>query len=85
MCVASCQAAGDCPLGPPNTTSICYANQFCALICNGPEDCPEGLTCATDLDDSQGNPNPFRGVCVASSSCCTNEFGCFGCFWPSGA
>jgi hypothetical protein len=85
MCVAGCQTSGDCPLGPPNTTSICYQNQFCALICNGPEDCPAGLTCATDFDDSNGNPNPFKGVCVQNSSCCTTDFGCFGCFWPLGA
>jgi hypothetical protein len=84
VCAANCQVAGDCPLAPQGSTTICYADMFCALVCDSDSECPRGLSCVTDLDDSNGNPNPKKGACVAKASCCTGDYGCYGCFWPSG-
>jgi hypothetical protein len=83
VCAGNCQSVS-CSFPPAGSTAICYADMFCALICDSDAECPDGLTCVTDLDDSNGNPNPKRGACVAKPECCTGDFGCFGCFWPSG-
>jgi hypothetical protein len=88
MCSGGCGGGGGCPASPPGgATSVCYDNQFCALTCDNTNECPKGLTCTDDsyTGSGAGDPNPRRGVCVGNPGCCTVDFGCFGCFWPSGA
>ena len=80
VCAGGCTTADNCPLAPEGSTVACYAN-FCALVCNSDSECPNGLHCESDPNPDGFNPK--SGACV-SSNCCTPDFGCAGCWFPSG-
>jgi hypothetical protein len=79
LCTPFCMSDSECPALPGALPSECRASllgQLCALPCEGPADCPEGMAC---LEDQRFGPSCLFTATPADAGCdggCITGEGC---------